>query len=115
MFLNGTPQSSPSTEPAKGNSGDVIAIRAPIMNIAPTVLLVLVIKSLPTCTLSTLPEMRLPESSSSLTVTVASPLIEGNKLCQTILVLFVISWIIEESEEGLNGYHDETKGEECNF
>ena len=85
------------------------------MNIAPTVLLVLVIRSLPTWTLSTLPEMRLPESSSSLTVTVASPLIDGNKLCQTILVLFVISWIIEESEEGFSGSDDETRGDECNL
>ena len=85
------------------------------MNIAPTVLLVLVIRSLPTWTLSTLPEMRLPESSSSLTVTVASTLMDGNRLCQTILVLFVISWIIEDSEEGLSGSDDETKGEECNL
>ena len=80
-----------------------MAMRAPIMNIAPTVLLVLDIKSLPTWTFSTLPEIRFPESSSSLTVTVASPFIDGRRLCQTMLVLFVISWIINEREEGLSG------------
>ena len=59
---------------------------APAMNRAPSIILIRVNKSDLTCTVSTLPEIRFPASSSSLTVTVASPMVEGRRLCQTILV-----------------------------
>ena len=61
------------------------AIAAPNMNTAPVVILSLVNKSERTWDVRTFPEIRLPEESSSLTVTVASPIEEGIKVCQTIL------------------------------
>ena len=61
------------------------AIAAPNMNTAPVVILSLVNKSERTWDVRTFPEIRLPEESSSLTVTVASPIEEGTKVCQTIL------------------------------
>ena len=55
------------------------------MNTAPVVILNLVNKSERTWDVNTFPEIRLPDESSSLTVTVASPIEEGIRVCQTIL------------------------------
>ena len=55
------------------------------MNTAPVVILNLVNKSDRTWDVRTFPEIRLPDESSSLTVTVASPIEEGIRVCQTIL------------------------------
>ena len=59
---------------------------APTMNIAPVVRRNLENKSERIWTVRTLPETRFPSVSSSLIVTVASPLDEGRRLCQIILV-----------------------------
>ena len=63
----------------------MMARAAPNMNTAPVVILRRVKRSERTCDVSTLPEIRFPEESSSLTVTVASPMEEGISVCQTIL------------------------------
>ncbi len=55
------------------------------MNTAPVVILRRVKRSERTCDVRTFPEIRFPEESSSLTVTVASPIDEGIRVCQTIL------------------------------
>ena len=66
--------------------GEITARAAPNMNTAPVVILNLVNKSERTWDVSTFPEIRLPDESSSLTVsTVASPIREGIRVCQTIL------------------------------
>ena len=65
--------------------GEITARAAPNMNTAPVVILNLVNKSERTCDVSTFPEIRFPDESSSLTVTVASPIEEGMRVCQTIL------------------------------
>ena len=62
-----------------------MAKNAPIMKTAPVVILSLVNRSDLTCEVSTLPEIRFPEESSNLTVTVDSPIEEGIIVCQTIL------------------------------
>lgn len=62
-----------------------MARAAPNMNTAPVVILRRVKRSERTCEVRTFPEMRFPEESSSLTVTVASPIDEGISVCQTIL------------------------------
>ena len=66
--------------------GESIAIAPPAMNNPPSVILILVSKSERTCTVSTRPEIMFPASSSSLTVTVDSPIVEGSRLCHTMLV-----------------------------
>ena len=63
----------------------MMARAAPNMNTAPVVILRRVKRSERTCDVSTFPEIRFPEESSSLTVTVASPIEEGISVCQTIL------------------------------
>ena len=65
--------------------GEITASAAPNMNTAPVVILNLVNKSERTCDVSTFPDIRLPDESSSRTVTVASPIEEGIRVCQTIL------------------------------
>ena len=55
------------------------------MNTAPVVILSRVNRSERTCDVRTFPEIRFPEESSSLTVTVASPIEEGTRVCQIIL------------------------------
>ena len=55
------------------------------MNTAPVVILNLVNRSDRTWDVRTFPEIRLPDESSSLTVTVASPIEDGMSVCQTIL------------------------------
>ena len=65
--------------------GEITARAAPNMNTAPVVILNLVNKSERTWDVRTFPEIRLPDESSSLTVTVASPIEEGIRVCQTIL------------------------------
>ena len=82
-----------------GTSGDITARAAPSMNSAPVVILNLVNKSDLTCAVRTFPEIRFPEESSSLTVTVASPMDEGIRLCQTILDDNVAS--VRDSNKGL--------------
>ena len=62
-----------------------MARAAPNMNTAPVVILRRVKRSEHTCDVRTFPEIRFPEESSSLTVTVASPIDEGIRVCQTIL------------------------------
>ena len=66
--------------------GEIMAIPAPTKNIAPIETLNLVNKSALFCTVNTRPLSKLPSSSSNLTVTVASPVSSGNRLCQTISV-----------------------------
>ena len=61
-----------------------MASAAPIMNTAPVVILSLVKRSDLTWAVRTLPEIRFPAESSSLTVTVASPIEEGIRVCQII-------------------------------
>ena len=68
----------------KGIIGESIAKPAPSMNKAPVVILILVSKSDLTWTVKTLPEIRFPSTSSNLTVTVASPIDDGIKLCHII-------------------------------
>ncbi len=63
----------------------MMARAAPNMNTAPVVILRRVNRSERTCDVSTFPEIRFPEESSSLTVTVASPIDEGISVCQMIL------------------------------
>ena len=63
----------------------MMASAAPNMNTAPVVILRRVKRSDLTCEVRTLPEIRFPEESSSLTVTVASPIEDGMRVCQTIL------------------------------
>ena len=65
--------------------GEITARAAPNINTAPVVILNLVNKSERTWDVRTFPEIRLPDESSSLTVTVASPIEEGIRVCQTIL------------------------------
>tara|TARA_Y100000748_G_C15095041_1_gene332015 strand:+ start:61 stop:288 length:228 start_codon:yes stop_codon:yes gene_type:complete len=65
--------------------GEITARAAPNMNTAPVVILNLVNKSERTWDVSTFPDIRLPDESSSLTVTVASPIEDGISVCQTIL------------------------------
>ena len=55
------------------------------MNTAPVVILNLVNRSDLTWEVSTFPEIRFPEESSNLTVTVDSPLEDGIRVCQIIL------------------------------
>ena len=62
-----------------------MARAAPNMNTAPVVMRRRVNRSERTCEVSTLPEIKFPEESSSLTVTVASPMDDGTNVCQTIL------------------------------
>lgn len=64
-----------------------MARAAPNMNTAPVVILSRVKRSERTWEVSTLPEIRFPDESSSLTVTVASPMDEGISVCQMILDL----------------------------
>jgi len=63
----------------------MMARAAPNMNTAPVVIRRRVNRSERTCDVSTFPEIRFPEESSSLTVTVASPIDEGISVCQMIL------------------------------
>ena len=60
------------------------------MNTAPVVILRRVKRSERTCEVSTFPEIRFPDESSSLTVTVASPMEDGISVCQTILDLAIV-------------------------
>ena len=55
------------------------------MNTAPVVILSRVNRSDLTCAVRTFPDIRFPEESSSLTVTVVSPMDDGIRLCQIIL------------------------------
>lgn len=78
-----------------------MARAAPNMKTAPVVILSLVKRSERTSDVSTFPEIRFPEESSSLTVIVASPIEEGIRVCQIILdfsMLAVIS--VKESCTG---------------
>ena len=76
----------PSTEPTNGNIGDKMAIIAPKMKSAPVVILRRVNKSFRIWTVNTLPAIKFPCKSSSRIVTVDSPVPDGSKLCQIILV-----------------------------
>ena len=76
----------PRREDMNGKAGERKAITEPVMKSAPVDSRIRVNKSDLICTVRTRPATRFPESSSNLTVTVASPSAEGSRLCQIICV-----------------------------
>ena len=77
---------SPIRLKRNGKNGEMVTMAAPNMNNPPRDILTRVRRSERTWTVSTLPEIRFPASSSSRSVTVASPIADGSKLCQIIRV-----------------------------